>query len=146
MNSHRSKTADWLLLTIGLGVLAGCNVTDEYNNEGTLCIRQAPDSDQVDVQVLVGDCYSSGCSKLASSQCTLARDGSTLVLTSQASVEHGGGPGSCGDDCKRYSSECSLVGLPPGSYTLHHGNFQTAIELPLSGGSWTNGSPRRDCP
>ncbi len=131
---RRTRFSFSFLAAATAGLAAGCYGTDEYINEGSLCLLQSPETGVITVRVSVGD-YSSGCSRLESSHCAVSREGETLTVTSRIRVGVGG---QCNDDSRPYESNCSLSDAPPGEYTLRHGNFETTLVLPLPDGAWSN--------
>lgn len=121
------------LITAGLAAVTfGCDEDigfDEDVDTGSVCIRQSIDG-ALEINVASETCYSGSCSEKLVSQCSLTRDGADLKLTSYTRVKTWGG--TCTDDCVSYSAACELADVPPGTYTLHHGEFAGTITLPLT--------------
>lgn len=102
---------------------------DEDIDTGNVCIRQSAEG-ALEVGVASETCYSGSCSEKLVSQCSLTRDGTDLKLTSYTRVKVWGG--TCTADCVSYSAGCELANVPPGTYTLRHGEFTGTITLPLT--------------
>jgi hypothetical protein len=74
-------------------------------------------------------CISDGCDDLASLQCWVDREGSTLVVHSRYSGYHKDGS-RCGQPCRKVDAGCETPPLEAGTYTVKHGSKTTQLKIP----------------
>jgi len=102
-----------------------------YQDEGSICIRSAADG-KIEVTVVFPTCLSSSCDRALGTTCSATLSGTTLVISSKGESESTGAR-ECTADCGALVAKCgSSIAVPPGDYTLEHGDSSAAIVLPQS--------------
>lgn len=103
----------------------------EQLDEGVACVQGGGD-DPVLVKVNAGLCLSGSCSRQLESSCEAVIDDDRIVVTSTFVWEEARGRRLlCTMDCQMMLAECSPGDLPPGTYTLVHGDDEISVDLPL---------------
>ena len=122
-------------IVIASGLLVpACNdgQTFTFADEGALCLNSQPDG-TLHAAVHFPTCLSSTCDHVLGTSCAIVASGSEISITSSGAFEspvHG----SCSADCAPLIAECtSQEPLPPGDYTLVHGESSGELTLPASG-------------
>lgn len=96
---------------------------------GTVCLET--DGALTTATVVAPDCLSSSCSRSVEGDCTIALDGSDILVTSLVMWEQDNGDVGCTDDCNEAAVSCELEGvLPDGTYTVRLGNGTQELTLP----------------
>jgi hypothetical protein len=116
--------------SIAMIVAAACggDVTS-FRDEGTVCLQSRSDG-VLDVSVFFPTCLSSTCDTVLDNRCSVNVEGATIVVASFGSFES---PrrGSCSADCRALVADCaSEESVPPGDYTVMHGEDQGPLEAP----------------
>ena len=103
----------------------------EYQDQGAACLT-ADTNGTLQVTVQIASCLSSSCSTVSDNTCTLQRADNQIILTSHAIIETNQ-DGPCTDDCRTATAQCTLEGVPAGTYTIVHGDDTETLELPTPG-------------
>ena len=123
-----------LILALPLGVVGCSGDVSSYRNEGTLCLESRSDG-VLDVSVIFPPCLSSTCDTVLETSCSINVEGSTITVESFGSFETAT-RGSCSADCQLLTAHCeSEEPIPPGDYTVVHGEDEGMIEVPTEGAS-----------
>lgn len=102
-----------------------------FVDEGDVCMAQQ--GSDVAVTVSVQECLSSSCDRDLGGECAATVDGDTITLTSEIRWETDTDPEACTDDCGLPSVDCTIPGLPDGTYTVIHGTETTTLTVPITG-------------
>lgn len=81
------------------------------------------------VSVALDECLSSSCDLERSAECSVARDGQTLTVSSRLAYRPNDAP-ACTMDCGRLTAVCESEALEAGSYTVELGNQSHALAVP----------------
>ena len=77
-------------------------------------------------------CYSSTCTRIYNSECSLHVTGNQLTTTSKFCMEDISGGGGCSPDCGGGASCQASEGLDAGDYTLKAGNLTIEFSVPMA--------------
>ena len=122
------------VFAVALGVVGCGGDVTSYRNEGLVCLESRSDG-VLDVSVIFPTCLSSTCDTVLQSSCSIDVEGFTITVESFGSFET---PrrGSCSADCQQLSAGCaSEEPIPPGDYTVIHGEDEAMLEVPTEGAS-----------
>ena len=103
---------------------------------------KAPFIEQVSKQTLTANapvvfgvfppwCLNSACDAMPALQCWVERDGDTLTVHTRFFSFHNAGA-KCESDCLDVDTACETPELPPGIYTIRHGEKTYKLKIPSS--------------
>lgn len=74
-------------------------------------------------------CINEACDDLATLQCSVRREGTTLTVTAHYWAYHKEGS-SCSEECAEITAACETPPLEPGKYTVRYGNETYSLQVP----------------